>query len=224
MSDAPPERPLRQRIGLVLGISLFFLIVLLPAPAGMKPEAQRVAAVAVLMGTWWISEAIAIALTSLLPLALFPLLGIMPSDRVAPYYTDQTIFLFFGGFVVALAIQKWNLHKRIALHTIRLVGTEPPRLVLGFMLASAFLSMWMSNTACTMMMLPIGTALVLQLARKPTAPGVTEPELDPRVTESFGSVLMLAIAYSATLGGMATLIGTPTNLVFAGAVRSLFPQ
>jgi sodium-dependent dicarboxylate transporter 2/3/5 len=126
---------------LVLGLALFVGILLMPAPTGMKPEAQRVAAVAVLMATWWISEALAIALTSLLPLALFPMLGILGSAQVAPYYTDQTIFLFFGGFVLALAIQKWNLHKRIALHTIRVVGAEPERLILGFMIATAFLSM-----------------------------------------------------------------------------------
>ena len=224
MADASPLRSLRQRIGLVLGIALFFLIVLIPAPAGMKPEAQRVAAVAVLMGTWWISEAIAIALTSLLPLALFPLLGIMPSDRVAPYYTDQTIFLFFGGFVVALAIQRWNLHRRIALHTIRMVGAEPTRLVLGFMIATAFLSMWMSNTACAMMMFPLGMALVLQLAAKPAPGGDGGSVLDERITQNFGSVLMLAIAYAASLGGIGTLIGTPPNLVFVGAAHRLFPQ
>ena len=224
MSDASPMRSLRQRIGLALGLALFLLVVLIPAPAGMRPEAQRVAAVAVLMATWWISEAIAIALTSLLPLALFPLLGIMPSDRVAPYYTDQTIFLFFGGFVVALTIQKWNLHKRIALHTIHVVGTDPARLILGFMIATAFLSMWMSNTACAMMMFPIGMAVVLQLAAQPASGGDGGSVQDEQITRNFGSVLMLAIAYAASLGGIATLIGTPPNLVFAGAVRKLFPE
>ena len=224
MSDASPLRSLRQRIGLVLGIVLFFLVVLIPTPEGMKPEGQRVAAVALLMATWWITEATAIALTSLLPLALFPLLGILPSERVAPYYTDHTIFLFFGGFVVALAIQKWNLHKRIALHTIRRVGAEPARLMLGFMLATAFLSMWMSNTACAMMMFPIGMAVVLQLAAQPGGEGSGHSALDEQVTRDFGSVLMLAIAYSASLGGIGTLIGTPPNMVFAGAVPKLFPE
>lgn len=220
----PSARSLRHRIGLVLGLALFLLLLLMPTPAGMNPEAQRVAAVAVLMATWWISEAIAIALTSLLPLALFPVLGIMASDRVAPYYTDHTIFLYFGGFIVALTIQKWNLHKRIALHTISLIGTDPARLMLGFMIATAFLSMWMSNTACAMMMFPIGMAVVLQLAGQAASGGAGEPSLDERVTRHFGSVLMLAIAYSASLGGIGTLIGTPPNLIFAGAVRNLFPE
>jgi sodium-dependent dicarboxylate transporter 2/3/5 len=214
-------RTLRHRIGLVLGLALFLLLLLMPTPSGMTVEGQRVAAVAVLMATWWISEAIAIPLTSLLPLALFPALGVMGSDRVAPFYTDQTIFLYLGGFIVALTIQKWNLHKRIALHTIRVVGAEPARLMLGFMIATAFLSMWMSNTACAMMMFPIGMAVVLQLAGQG---GGGESAVDERVTKNFGSVLMLAIAYAASLGGIGTLIGTPPNLIFAGAVRNLFPE
>jgi sodium-dependent dicarboxylate transporter 2/3/5 len=224
MSEPSAARSLRQRIGLGLGLALFALLLLIPAPSGMTAEAQRVAAVAVLMATWWISEAIAIALTSLLPLALFPALGIMASDRVAPYYTDQIIFLFFGGFVVALAIQKWNLHKRIALHTISLVGTDPARLMLGFMIATAFLSMWMSNTACAMMMFPIGMAVVLQLAAHPAPGDAGGPVVDEQITRNFGSVLMLSIAYAASLGGIGTLIGTPPNLVFVGAARRLFPE
>lgn len=211
---------LRPKIGFFLGLLLFGAMLLSPTPEGMKPEAQRVAAVALLMATWWISEATSIAVTSLLPLALFPLLEILPADRVAPYYTDEVIFLFFGGFIVALAIQKWNLHRRIALHTIRRVGAKPTRLVLGFMLATAFLSMWMSNTACAMMMFPIGMAVVVQLAQS----GDGEAAIDPKVTAGFGSVLMLSIAYASSLGGVATLIGSPTNIVFAGAVRRLFPQ
>ena len=222
MAEDTPDRSLRHKIGLVLGLALFLGILAMPAPEGMKPEAQRVAAVAVLMATWWISEAISIAMTSLLPLVLFPVLGIMASARVAPYYTDHTIFLFFGGFVVALTIQRWNLHKRIALHTIAVVGTNPARLMLGFMIATAFLSMWMSNTACAMMMFPIGMAVVLQLAGKSEESGVAAP--DDAVTRNFGSLLMLAIAYSASLGGVGTLIGTPPNLIFAGAVTNLFPE
>jgi sodium-dependent dicarboxylate transporter 2/3/5 len=222
MAEDTPARLLRQKIGLVLGLALFVGILAMPAPEGMKPEAQRVAAVAVLMATWWISEAIAIAMTSLLPLALFPALGIMASARVAPYYTDHTIFLYFGGFIVALTIQRWNLHKRIALHTIAVVGTNPSRLLLGFMIATAFLSMWMSNTACAMMMFPIGMAVVLQLAGKSGEAGEGAP--DNAVTRNFGSLLMLAIAYAASLGGIGTLIGTPPNLIFAGAVTNLFPE
>jgi len=190
----------------------------MPAPAGMSPEAKRAAAVVLLMSVWWITEVIEIALTSLLPLVLFPLLGILPSEKVAPYYTDQIIFLFLGGFIVALAIQRWNLHRRIALHTIRRMGLQPQRIILGVMIATAFLSMWMSNTACTMMMFPIGMALVVQLASRPGEPP------DRTVTDNFGSVVMLAIAYAASVGGIGTLIGTPTNLVFVGAARRLFPE
>ncbi len=223
MPNGSPARSSRQKIGLVLGIVLFLLVLAVPAPEGMSPEAKRMAAVAVLMGTWWISEAIAIALTALLPLVLLPLLGIMPSAEVAPRYTDHVIFLFFGGFVVALAIQKWNLHRRIALHTILMVGAEPTRLMLGFMLAAAFLSMWMSNTACVMMMFPIGMAVVKQLAAESATGGAADSD-GRRVLESFGPVLMLGIAYAASIGGIGTLIGTPPNLVFSGTVRNLFPE
>ncbi|MSO19838.1 MAG: SLC13/DASS family transporter [Acidobacteria bacterium] len=196
---------------------LFAGALIYPAPEGMSLEAKRTAAVVLLMAVWWITEAVEMAITSLLPLVLFPVLGILPSEKVAPYYTDHVIFLYFGGFVVALAIQKWNLHRRIALHTIRMVGTEPTKLVLGFMIATAFLSMWMSNTACAMMMFPIGIAVVLQLAGEEGQPP------DRRILDNFGSVLMLSIAYASSLGGIGTLIGTPTNLVFAGAATKLVP-
>jgi sodium-dependent dicarboxylate transporter 2/3/5 len=218
VSENSAEQPPLRKIGFVVGIVLFVAVLLMPAPQGMSPEAKRAAAVALLMSAWWITEAIEMALTSLLPLILFPVLGILPSDRVAPYYTDQIIFLFLGGFIVALAIQKWNLHRRIALHTICRVGLQPTRIVLGVMIATAFLSMWMSNTACTMMMFPIGTAVVLQLATKP------DGSLDRSITQHFGSVLMLSIAYASSVGGIGTLIGTPTNLVFTGAARRLFPE
>ncbi|MBI4459535.1 MAG: SLC13/DASS family transporter [Acidobacteria bacterium] len=214
----------RQKIGFLIGIALFLLIWLAPAPGGMSPPAQRMAAITALMASWWISEAVAIPLTSLVPLVLFPVFGIMPSENVAPYYADQTIFLFLGGFIVALAIQKWSLHRRIALHIIYRVGTKPSRLLLGFMLATAFLSMWMSNTACAMMMFPIGMAVVLQLATQPSADDALSQPARQAIMGNFGSLLMLAIAYSASLGGIATLIGTPPNLVFAGAVRKLFPE
>jgi len=193
-------------------------MLLMPLPAGMSPEAKRAAAVALLMSVWWITEAMEIAITSLLPLVLFPVLGVLGTDKVAPYYTDPIIFLFLGGFIVALAIQRWNLHRRIALHTIQRMGMKPSRIILGVMIATGFLSMWMSNSACTMMMFPIGMALVLQLARKP------DGDTDHTVRENFGSVLMLSIAYAASIGGIGTLIGTPTNLVFTGAAKRLFPE
>ena len=213
--QAPPSSI--RKIGLILGPLLFLGTLFMPAPEGMSMEAKRAAAVVLLMAVWWITEAVEMAVTSLIPLVLFPVLGILPSEKTAPYYTDHVIFLYFGGFVVALAIQKWNLHRRIALHTIKLVGTQPTRLVLGFMIATAFLSMWMSNTACAMMMFPIGMAVAQQLA------GEEGQKPDRRVLDNFGSVLMLAIAYSSSVGGIGTLIGTPTNLVFSGAAPKLVP-
>lgn len=213
--QAPPSSI--RKIGLFLGPLLFLGALLFPTPAGLSPEGQRAAGVVLLMAVWWITEAVEMAITSLIPLVLFPMLGILPSEKTAPYYTDHTIFLYFGGFVVALAIQKWNLHRRIALQTIKIVGTKPTRLVLGFMIATAFLSMWMSNTACAMMMFPIGMAVAQQLA------GEAGQKPDKRVLDNFGSVLMLAIAYSSSIGGIGTLIGTPTNLVFSGAAPKLVP-
>ena len=155
---------MRNRIGLLVGLILFFGILLAPEPAGLTPTAKRMGAVAALMATWWITEATHIAVTALLPVALLPMLGIMSSSAVAPHYANHIIFLFIGGFILALAMEKWNLHRRIALNTIARVGTRPARLMLGFMIATAFLSMWISNTATTMMMLPIAMAVVNQLA------------------------------------------------------------
>ena len=150
----------RHAIGLFLGIFLFLVILFLPAPSGMKVEAQRMAVIALLMAIWWITEAMPVAVTALLPLPLYPLLGIMDSSKVAPNYTDHLVFLFLGGFIIALAMEKWELHRRIALYTMKFVGSSPKKLILGFMIATAFISMWISNTATAMMMLPIAMAVV----------------------------------------------------------------
>ncbi|KPL02605.1 MAG: hypothetical protein AMJ90_05290 [candidate division Zixibacteria bacterium SM23_73_2] len=206
----------RQKIGLFLGIFLFVLMLFIPSPEGMSPSAQRMGAVVLLMATWWITEALPIAVTSLLPIPLYPLLGIMNSSEVTPNYTDHLVFLFLGGFIIALAIQKWELHKRIALHIIKFIGTSPQRLVLGFMCATAFLSMWISNTATTMLMLPIVMAVVVQLSEG--------REDENFIKLKFGLVMMLAIAYGANAGGVGTLIGTPPNVIFAGFVKKLFPE
>lgn len=197
---------MRQRIGLLLGPLLFALILLLPAPGGMGSAAQHLAAVTLLMATWWISEALPIAATALLPIVLFPLLGIMPTAQTTGAYANPMIYLFLGGFLIAMAMQKWALHRRIALHTIRLVGTSPRRIILGFMLATAFLSMWISNTATTMMLLPIGLAVIAH--RQGEDEG-----------GNFATALMLGIAYAASIGGVATLIGTPPNAILAGVLR-----
>jgi len=213
---------MRQRIGLFLGPALFFLIILLPAAHDMTIQAKMAAAVAVLMATWWITEALPIPATALVPLLLFPLFGIMSAADVAARYADQNIFLFIGGFFIAMAMQRWELHKRIALYIIKFLGTSPTRLILGFMVATAFLSMWISNTATAMMMFPIGLAVILHAETM-----VKKARLDiptERGTFTFGTALMLGIAYAASIGGVATLVGTPPNIVFAGMVRSLFPK
>src|SRR5690606_21159320 len=189
-----PER--RRRIGLFAGLALFALV--LAAPTGMPAPAQRTAAVAVLMATWWMTEALPLAATSLLPIVLFPLLGVLRPEPAAAPYANPVIFLFMGGFLLALAMERWGLHRRLALAVVASVGVQPRRLVLGFMLATAFISMWISNTATAAMMLPIGLALAELL--KPREASAPFP---------FGAALMLGIAYGATIGGVGTLIGTP---------------
>jgi len=213
---------MRQKIGLFLGLGLFILVLVLPPASGMSIQAKRTAAVALLMASWWISEAIPIPVTALLPLILFPILSIMAAKDVASRYADQNIFLFMGGFFIAMAMQRWELHKRIALHIIKILGTSPHRIILGFMIATAFLSMWISNTATTMMMFPIGLAVILHaevmIKKENLSINTARGEFN------FGTALMLAIAYSASIGGIATLVGTPPNIVFVGIAKSLFPK
>ncbi|ELY39634.1 SLC13 family permease [Natronorubrum tibetense] len=213
---------LRQKIGFGLGPVLFALIFLSPTPEGLTPEGQAVAAVTAWVAVWWMSEAIPIPATSLLPIVLFPLTGALPAAETTPSYANPLIFLFMGGFFLAMAMQRWGLHRRIALRTIKAVGTEPSRLILGFMLATAFLSMWVSNSATVMMMVPIALAVIYQ-----TADLVDDSDLDIDTTEgnfSFGIALMLCIAYGASVGGVATLIGTPPNILFAGQAGELFGE
>ena len=199
-----------QRLGLFLGPLAFLAILALPAPAGLSVEAWRTAAVAVLMATWWTTDAIPIPATALLPLPLFPMLGVLSAPATAAPYANDLIFLFMGGFIIAIALERWGLHKRIALGIVQTVGTSPARLVLGFMVATAFLSMWISNTATTTMMLPVALAVSAML--RPS--GHTGDY-------NFGISLMLGIAYAASIGGVATLIGTPPNAVLAGATDEL---
>jgi sodium-dependent dicarboxylate transporter 2/3/5 len=206
----------RQRIGLVLGPAVFVLILVMPLPDGMSPAARKVAAVAALMAIWWITEAAPLAATALLPIALFPTMGVMKASEATAPYANHLIFLFLGGFFIAVTMEKWNLHKRIALFTIRLVGTGTDRIILGFMIATAFLSMWISNTATAMMMVPIGMAVIRQVTSGEDGCEAAAP--------GFGSALMLSIAYSASIGGVATLIGTPPNVIFAGFIESTFDK
>ncbi|GAB3020144.1 SLC13 family permease [Natronobiforma cellulositropha] len=212
----------RQKIGFVLGPLLFALIILSPTPEGLTPEGQAVAAVTAWVAAWWMSEAIPIPATSLLPIVLFPLTGALPAADTTPSYADPLIFLFMGGFFLAMAMQRWGLHRRIALRTIKVVGTEPSRLILGFMVATAFLSMWVSNSATVMMMVPIALAVIYQ-----TGDLIQDAGLDIDTSEgsfAFGVALMLCIAYGASVGGVATLIGTPPNILFAGQAEALFGE
>jgi solute carrier family 13 (sodium-dependent dicarboxylate transporter), member 2/3/5 len=220
MKQSDLDTSLRPLVGLALGPLLFFMLLFMPTPGALEPVAMRMAAVAALMAVWWITEAIPIPATALLPLPLFPLLGILPAAETPLSYADRMIYLFFGGFLIAVAMQQVGLHRRIALHIIRAIGSSPPRLLLGFMVASSFLSLWISNTATTMMMLPIAMAVVLQMSDTANGGGGNGEKL----RSSFGLVLMLGIAYSASIGGVGTLVGTPPNIVMAGFVRKLFPD
>ena len=199
----------RHWIGIGVGVAAFVAILLLPEPAGMSPAAWRVTAVATLMAVLWVSEALPLAATALIPLVMFPLLGITKMREAAAPYADPLIFLFLGGFVLGLALQRWNLHRRIALTIIARLGTSPVRLVGGFILATAFLSMWVSNTATAVMMLPVALS-VIGLVENPSAPADAV-----RAQRNFAVSLLLGVAYGASIGGLATLIGTPPNALLA---------
>ena len=212
----------RQRVGLVLGLVLFVGMLLLPKPPGMTPEAQRMAAVALLMATWWICESIPIPATSLLPIALFPLLGIMHTKKATAPYASHLIFLFMGGFIIALAMQRWNLHRRIAMNIVKAIGFSPGRLIFGFMVATAAISAFVSNTATTVMMMPIGLAIISHVVAEGKKEGL-DKEIDfSKDRFAFGLNLMLGIAYAASIGGIATLIGTPPNTVLAGYLTKTY--
>ncbi|HSH44213.1 MAG TPA: SLC13 family permease [Longimicrobiales bacterium] len=204
---------MRRRLGLILGPAMLLLL-LVPAPDGMDPGAWRTAAVGLFMAAWWITEAIPIPATALIPLFLFPVLGVGSIGESAAPYANPIIFLFMGGFLLAIAMQRWNLHRRIALSVVAAAGTDPHRLVLGFMVATAFLSMWVSNTATAVMMMPIGLSVI----------GLVAPDRETGEPSllNFGTALMLGIAYSASIGGVATLIGTPPNALMAGYMLATY--
>jgi sodium-dependent dicarboxylate transporter 2/3/5 len=205
-----------ESAGLLLGPVAFALLLALPAPGGMAPAAQRVLALTAWMGAWWLTAAVALEITSLLPLLVLPLLGVGSIEQAAAPFANPIIFLFLGGFFLAAAMERWSLHKRIAFSILVLVGTDARRVVLAFMLATGFLSMWISNTAAAVMMLPMGMA-VLALARQRAATG----EAALRVG-NLGKTIALGIAYAASIGGVGTLIGTPPNAIYAAAARQLF--
>ncbi len=200
--------------GFASGGVLFLAMLMFFDPVPSHPEVGSMAAVASLMALWWITEAVPLAATSLLPFVLFPLLGIMGSNEIAPFYINSTIFLFLGGFLIALAMERWNLHRRIALRTLLLFGRSPALLVLGFMSACAFLSAWISNTATAVAMLPVGMAVLSGL----------EERWGREKTATLGIGLMLGIAYACSIGGVATLVGTPPNLAFKVIFEQTFPE
>ncbi|MDT8368789.1 MAG: DASS family sodium-coupled anion symporter [Longimicrobiales bacterium] len=199
-----------RKVGRYGGPLVAFAVLLLPEAPGLDPVGQRTAAVTLWMAVWWMTEAVAIPVTALLPLAAFPLLGILSAANASTPYANEIIFLFLGGFLLAAAMEESGLHRRIALAILARVGSSPEGLVLGFMLATALLSMWISNTATTAMMFPIGVA-VAELFRRG----------GPKVGFRFGVTLMLGIAYAASIGGVATLIGTPPNAILAAAASEL---
>ena len=199
---------------MVFGPALFTLVLLFYHPEGLSDKANAVLACTLWIAVWWIFESIPIAVTSLLPIILFPLTDVMNVAETTTSFGHRYIFLYIGGFILAIAIEKWNLHKRIALNIINIIGTNVKSIILGFMVATAFMSMWITNTATTVMMLPVGMAIISQLK--------DNPNTIANENTIFGKSLMLAIAYSASIGGIATLIGTPPNLVFAGIVQEQY--
>jgi sodium-dependent dicarboxylate transporter 2/3/5 len=219
-----------KHIGLVLGPLVFVLMLFLPNPPGLNPEAWKVLAVAAIMLIWWVTEAVPLAVAALLPLVLIPLLGVQPiNDRgypagidealkigdVSAPYASPIVFLFMGGFMIALAMERWHLHRRIALNIVKLTGTNADGILLGFMLATALLSMWISNTATTVLMLPIALSVINLLIQD-------RENIQDKGMRNFALSMMLGIAYSANIGGTATIIGTPPNVVFSGIIENQF--
>ncbi len=216
--NAGPEAAARGR-WVILGPLLFVIVLLAPTPAGIGWEAKATLALTSWMAAWWLSVAVPLAVTALLPLALLPALGVAVPRTAAAPYANPVIFLFMGGFFIAAAMQRWSLHRRVALGVVARTGTSPRRLVAGFMLASAVLSMWMSNTAAVLMMMPIGAAVLSTL-------DIRAERLDPQKAagsqaRNLGCALMLGIAYAGSIGGVATLIGTPPNAVLAALAGDL---
>ncbi len=203
-----------KRIALITAPLISLIIILFFDLEPGNPEITRCFAIAILMAIWWVTEAIPLAATAMLPVALFPLLGVADGKTISAMYFNHLIFLFIGGFLLALSMQRWNLHKRIALIILLSIGVSPGRILLGFMLATAILSMWMSNTATAMMMVPIALSVILKL----------EEDIGKKNLGKYSIGLLLGIAYSASIGGIATLVGTPPNLSFARIINIVFPD
>ncbi|MBP9583502.1 MAG: anion permease, partial [Ignavibacterium sp.] len=203
-----------QKIGLVLGLISFVMVLIFFNPVPENPNVGKVAAVALLMAIWWITEAVPLAATSLVPLVFFPFFGVLSGAEISGSYINSVIFLFIGGFMLAIAMENWGLHKRIALKIISIFGGTANSILYGFMLSAAFLSMWISNTATAVMMLPIALAVITKI----------ENEFGREETKNFSKSILLGIAYSCSIGGIATLIGTPPNLALLRIHKIAFPN
>ncbi|HEX6427195.1 MAG TPA: DASS family sodium-coupled anion symporter [Niastella sp.] len=208
----PISKQLRDQLALGAGLVLF-LVALFVNPFGVDAKAAKVLAIAALMITWWVSEALPMPVVALIPLVLFPLMNIMPIKEVSAGYADSNIFLFMGGFMIGLAIEKWNLHKRIALTIVNITGTSGNRIVLGFILATGLLSMWLSNTATTMMMYPIAASVIHV---------IKENHKGNARLDNLAICIMLAIAYASNFGGIATIVGTPPNVAFVSFIKEKY--
>ena len=212
MSESPQNKPLEtyQVVGRILGPSIFVLMLLTGQwQEAMPPEAWRAAAVGLWMAVWWATEAIPVPVTALLPLVVFDPLGLATIRDAAAPYANPTIFLFMGGFIMAIALERWDLHRRIALAVVDNAGTDGKRLIGGFMLVCAVLSMWMTNTSTTMMLLPIVISVAAVIRDN-------VPDLTDKARDDFQIAMLLGLAYSASIGGLATLIGTPPNALLMG--------
>ncbi|KNE21651.1 SLC13 family permease [Virgibacillus pantothenticus] len=206
----------RQFLGLILGPILFVILFFLPNLTGLDDSPRAVLAVTAWVACWWITEAIPIPATSLLPIFLLPITGGAEEKTATMAYGNPIVFMYMGGFTIALAIEKWNLHKRIAMTIISMVGTSSQRIILGVLLATALLSMWISNAATALMMLPIALALITEVKENNL--------LDEKSLHHFAKGLLLTVAYAASIGGLATLIGSVPNAVFAGVASSVLDQ
>lgn len=203
---------MKKKIGLFVGVAVFVVMLFFRSPSGLSESGWHTLAVALLMAVWWITEAVPLAVTALIPIIFFPVLGIATVEATTSPYANSVIFLFMGGFVLAIAMQKWELHRRLALKILSLMGANPKAIIFGFILSTAFISMWVSNTATALMMLPIAIS-VLELI---------STQAESNLERNFGVVLVLSIAYSSSIGGIGTLIGSPPNALFAGFMDSTY--
>ena len=215
LKDCNPPNPKMKKLGFAIGLMLFVLTQAFPAPVGLAPEGWVVAGLAAWMVVWWMTEAAPLSITALLPVVVLPLMEVVSLSDIVQPYANPVIFLFLGGFIIAIAIQQCNLHRRIALGIVSLIGTKPDRVIGGFMVAAAFLSMWISNTATMLMMLPIAFSIIA-LMKKNDSDG------NPCDTQAFATCLLLALAFSSSVGGAGTIIGTPPNAIMSGFMQQSY--